>query len=936
MTDLVIDGRQGSSLVIDGRETKAVILSEGAALANAWARNAKSHADAAASITQGERGPKGDTGTIPIVNDIPVGAPSENPFVYVESGENLGIYGFVNGMWTQITPAISIDPITAMRFGSVEFPRENGESPTAPTAMVEITNTPALFEDAGGADNWWFNNDGALLVIWDTPVEATNVARRRHVFLASDRLTDSGTQYISCGFLPISASGGVFDGLRNRAVLNAEGTASQVKVEVASVDYDDGFSGAGLHVFKRDGTDMAVDLFDVADNAKYAGVPVAVPTGWVGARPNVNRNLCVGAYRPDLFPVYATTAPAGQNNINHSYGKGKTRGWCYIDGTVTDAECRAYLAGGDPRTIWDGLEGRATWRVYMPFVENGALDLTLYENGTGHAGGAMPLRSTNGGALLPAQEIGKQGIVASPQKNPCIVALHSHRQYGRMIFSGSNDLGVGRLETRLVEVAADGQTATVVRDWRDSGPMGATWSLDLNIPPMENGQIHGRKKGETDWFVLRDNLHCHDVTAMASQSQGNSGFSQFLLNGDSGDNATGEDAVWQAGDAPENHFYAKYSQTGDEEDRRFGILRGAHNPNWFGGGLIAFFKRMRAYTGAGHTFVNGSQNGTTIRDTLSFGDGQGGADGSAGDLRDIAFVWDAIDLAVSGVGPNGKPNCTNMIFPPHSSDAQDDYYAQVFAPMLTGQPSNYITDIDDYFKSGTRIDADYNVVLGTHNRLANNSTSTLVGPELFTATSVNAVRRDNIRREGGGAGWFIAAPHDVHHLEGYLPSNPSANPGFFTHIEPSLTKGAGIYGRVWAESLAGALGVGTYNGTPAALGAAQFTSAARTAFRIAVSVPIGGALALFDDAGTQCSGFEVNGDRRGFTATIIDTGTDGSGVIEIASTGAAFDASTTWSFKASDGDYGGWNVDEYIDKALVYGDHLFVEGVATAQSVAAA
>lgn len=744
----------------------------------------------------------------------------------------------------QAAAASAAASAAGLSWGSVRFPDENGEEALSENGGLYIPNTANLMRRSVAGDAPMFASAFSVAFIWQIPRAEYDGLRRSPTIIGNTYFADGATnRHLKITYVTRADSANAANIGKFRVQIAGEVAGGRVDIYSATLPTDSGDTFLGAVRF--DGTDFVFDVWDMAGN-KIAGTPSAKPGTWAGVA-SITAQIGIGITGrgsnalPAYFPA-DNTEFFGQQNI--PYCRGAVRDILFLDSYGTDAEWQSMATGTSPLTVWPSAV-----RKWFPLASNGALDLAGQQNlaspvlhsdnlgvcGTLYAGPTLKRQAAASylavdGLPWPALYAVRRGQTAATAR---LTVRHAGTTAG------------GRIEARLRDRAG-----RVLRDWHPVGSFGTspqtvTVQLPLHIEEMAL-EIRDPVTGLADW--INSPIFVGRAIVVDGQSQCAYTFAfRFSQLG------TPTALNYQTTRGVGRRAFAIGRNTISGFASLPGIKRTIARPSTVGDGVISFLNEWAAEDQFPIFLIDTSVSGTTIDDKLSNEDG-----GTGSDARDMADAFAIVDMLASR-DDEGRATITGFVPFWHSSDAQTDYGA-VLSAQLEGIPGGNITDIDDYWYSGTRINPDFFCVVMEPNRIIS-STATSDPATTHDAMQPGAVFGEAIRKQVrdwcAAKGFLCGPPIDVHVLDGDT----------FTHPEPDEDRGSPMVARWVAQAALYGLGLGKYRGATE-IASAAFTDGTRVAIDVDFTGPAGMRVTTLD-AGAAIKGFEVNADSAGFTAAFV-------------------------------------------------------------------
>lgn len=720
----------------------------------------------------------------------------------------------------------------ALAFQSVRMPAENGENISGVNGGFHIQNTNDLMQETSAGDAPLFFGGSAIGILWKVPQEIYQGIRRAPILFGNDRMS-SGTanNQLRLSYVSGADNGNVANQRKFRFI--ARDAASNA-IDVYSATVPSTFSDWMLIVPREDGTDVWVDVFDLETGTKLTGPTTALPGGWQGLT-SITNDLCIGAFRPAQFPQDASNLFT--NGVG--YGRGECAGLLMLDETATDAQLEDFALGADPMTVWT-----STVRVWFPLTDGTALDLAPQTNRSTPV--AFNSNLLQLGTVLPGSTARRQTeakfLRVKDARDPALVPIYHDTSRGdfRVTLSMAGQTAGANIEAQVLDASG-----LLYSDWTTVGTAVASGDVDvtLNLAPRIY-RARFRIQG-SDQCELNSDIVVGPGILVNGQSQCDYSFGLSLQEVDNAVLTDGT-VTFDAGVGERSFFVSKskVSEAGGHLNAP-AIYRAAERSAIAGNGFVAAANKM-AESIPTHwpvIIIDVSVSGTTIADTL--------ADGGSPDDRDMSDIYDLTNL-LAGRDDQDRAVLTCWVQFWHSSGSIQQYAQAFMPPMLDGTTTTQVPTVDDWFKSGLSINPNFPFVHLEPNRIvATNATSATATNE---DTRTEHLTRQNLRDEEANYAYTLGAPIDVHRLESDV----------FTHPDLIERYGAAFCAETAMQSAKPVIGLtGGYAGPVEAVSA----TVSGSQMDIAFNGPSGFTLDVLN--GGAPTGFEVNNDKSGFTASIV-------------------------------------------------------------------
>lgn len=726
----------------------------------------------------------------------------------------------------------------ALQSTSVRMPDENGENSAYVNGGLYLPTASDIAQNASG-DFPLMLNDGAIFVIWRRPREIYEGLQRQAVLLGNER-PNGGTQptaaniftfsYISGGNVALSANINQFRLLMRDAAMNT--------VEIFSLTVPDSFSPWMMPTAIVDGGTIRIDVTDLVTGAVLTGPASALPAGWQGIV-SIPNDLGLGAFRPAQFPQ--DTANNFTNGVG--YARGEFAGLGFVEGAPTATQLQNVAFGGDPLTVFP-----AAVRAWFPLTDETNFDFSFNQNLAQPVTYNSPL--TQLGTLTLGSTARRQRenryFLPADLIDPAVVPVFNDTKQGtwRVNFAISGYPAGEAIEARFLNAS----TGAEVIGWAQVGTTtaGGTVSLLCNLTP---GIYHADFRIGTDTCEIRSPIVCGLGLLKNGQSQCRYAYGFVFEEVDSAV-VTGHLVPFDAGVA-ERTYAVGLPAIGGGHVNKPAIYKAAARPKIIGNGFVSAANTIASSPDVPADWpiiiIDVSIGGTTIADML--------ANNGTPDNRDMSDIYDITRL-LSGRDAQDRAIITHWAQYRHSSGAITNYSAAFFGPLLDGTTTAQVPVVDDYPYSGLAINPNFPMTMMAATRIIS-STATTDTASVTDSRDEHLERADFFNNIGSYPAATLGFPVDMHRLEQDI----------FTHANVDELYGSAFLADQENRSVLPVLNLsGGYTG-PVQMASADIVTGTEQHMDVTFTGPAGFALDVLN--GGAPTGFEVDNDRTGFTASII-------------------------------------------------------------------
>lgn len=675
----------------------------------------------------------------------------------------------------------SLPSAGSTRFGSVQFPHENGFSATpARNGELRLPGSQTGLATLGTASLW----DGAAsaLFFMDVGHEFQDAQNQSPAIFAADLGTSTGSPRIfRAGYATAYHSDGT---VRRRIVFYARGENATTLWTITSAPLA---AGRYAVLIFNDGANGFCHCLNIDSGVWTDGAAVARPASWAGI-PLLRGNLQIGGAYSGAWPVAAPGLFGG------SQFRGALADLLFANAALSKANVEAIVAGANPVAI--ATAAGATKYLYIPLARAGALDLAVETTQAGMDDGLTAF-----GTLLPGPDFRRQAqasfLTLRRLAWPAMFPIPNNAAAAPVQLSGLTDLVGGVWQFRCV--ANDGRELTPWVPFRATVSAGA-WQGTVFIPESvrEAFQLQIRNTSAPD-AVAASHSRCFLSYAVDFEGQSEAYIASLAFRRSM--DSTGLLGIPSAADTDSVVFAHVAADTGYEVLPFLGSIR--DRPQWLGETAMVIANIVAARAGRPVMIRIHALSGTSMLSLMN------DADASRSWARNQS-IWNL----TANRGERGEVISNGyVIFGWEAAMSGGDVIANAYRPFLTGIGSGPTSstqiaqaDIDHFLRDG-EISQDAPVVIVPCNRAS-------IARASATATdaSAEADQRDNFRNWAHLLGYQIGPENTAHMLEGETAAGGLLPTSSQTHPEPGVWEGAVETAVIAAEAILMALGKSTYSG----------------------------------------------------------------------------------------------------------------------------